>query len=59
MGQELLSEGATATRERTEVRGDRWSLDNAQCRGFSGGGGEMSRQNTAADLVECCRRSIG
>lgn len=21
--------------------------------------GEMSRQNTAADLVECCRRSIG
>lgn len=51
MGQEPLSEGTTATRERTEVTGDRWSLNNEtfQIRG------KESADRQAADLVECCR----
>lgn len=50
MGQEPLSEGTTATRERTEVTGGRWSLNNAtfQIRR------NESADRQAADLVECC-----
>lgn len=50
MGQEPLSEGTTATRERTEVTGGRWSLNNAM---FQIRGNELADQQ-AADLIECC-----
>lgn len=51
MGQEPLSKGTTTTRERTEVTGDKWRLNNAM---FQIRGNE-SADRQAADLVECCR----